>query len=204
MKQLSLFGLLVIGACSIQACTSPENHGVKGDSTAMDSSKSDSSKMSSKMSGTTPADPTNQSKVDGDEATFMKSAALGGMMEVDLGQIAQKSTNPDVKAFAAEMVKDHSKANAELKALAEKDKIILPTEFPAEDKAHMDMMKSMTGTAFDKHYIDMMVTDHDKTIALFKSAAASQTKEVSEFAKKMLPIITGHYEKAKAIQSKLK
>jgi len=204
MKQLSLFGLLVIGACSIQACTSPENRGVKGDSTTMDSSKSDSSKMGATMSGTTPSDPTNQSKVDGDEATFMKTAALGGMMEVDLGQIAQKSTNPDVKAFAEEMVKDHSKGNAELKTLAEKEKIILPTTFPAEDKAHMDMMKTMTGTAFDHHYIDMMVTDHDKTIALFKSAAASQTKEVSEFAKKMLPIITGHFEKAKAIQAKLK
>lgn len=200
MKQLSLFGLLVIGACSIQACTSPENRGVKGDSTTMDSGKSDSTKMS----GTTPSDPTNQSKVDGDEATFMKAAALGGMMEVDLGQIAQKSTNPDVKAFAEEMVKDHSKANAELKTLAEKEKIILPVAFPAEDKAHMDMMKTMTGTAFDHHYIDMMVTDHDKTIALFKSAAASQTKEVSEFAKKMLPVITGHFEKAKAIQAKLK
>lgn len=200
MKQLSLFGLLVIAACSIQACKSPENRGVKSDSTAMDSSKSDSSKMS----GTMPSDPTNQSKVDGDEATFMKAAALGGMMEVELGQVAQKSTNPDVKAFAEEMVKDHSKANAELKTLAEKEKIILPTTFPAEDKAHMDMMKTMTGTAFDHHYIDMMVTDHDKTIALFKSAAASQTKEVSEFAKKTLPVINGHFEKAKAIQAKLK
>ncbi|MBB6500117.1 DUF4142 domain-containing protein [Pedobacter cryoconitis] len=203
MKKLSLFGLLVIGACSIQACHSPESRAVKDDSTAVGASK-DTSKMSSKMSGTTPADPTNQSKVDGDEATFMKTAALGGMMEVDLGQIAQKSSNPDVKAFAEEMVKDHSKANAELKTLASNAKIILPTAFPAEDKAHMDMMKTMTGTAFDHHYIDMMVTDHDKTITLFKSAALSQTKEVSDFAKKMLPIITGHYEKAKAIQAKLK
>lgn len=204
MKQLSLFGLLVIGACSIQACTSPENRGTKGDSTAMDSSKSDSSKMGSNKGGTTPSDPTNQSKVDGDVATFMEKAALGGMMEVDLGKIAQKSTNPEVKAFAEEMIKDHSNANAELKAIAEKDKIILPAAFPAEDKAHMDMMKTMTGSAFDHHYIDMMVTDHDKTITLFKGAAASTSKEVSEFAKKMLPIITGHYEKAKAIQAKLK
>lgn len=204
MNRLSLFGLLVIGACSLQACTSPENRGNKGDSTAMDSSKSDSSKMDSKMSGATPSDPTNQSKVDGDVATFMEKAALGGMMEVDLGKIAQKSTNPEVKAFAEEMVKDHAKANAELKAIAEKDKIILPSAFPAEDKAHMDMMKTMTGTAFDHHYIDMMVTDHDKTITLFKGAAVSTSKEVSDFAKKMLPIITGHYEKAKAIQAKMK
>ncbi|QNK61903.1 DUF4142 domain-containing protein [Pedobacter sp. PAMC26386] len=198
MKQLSLFGLLVIGACSIQACTSSGNHETKGDSTAMGT---DSSKMGSKMSSTAKM---SDAAVVGDEATFMKTAALGGMMEVDLGQIAQKSTNADVKAFAEEMVKDHSKGNAELKALAEKEKVVLPTAFPAEDKAHMDMMKTMTGSAFDHHYIDMMVTDHDKTITLFKSAAASQKKDVSEFAKKMLPIITGHYEKAKAIQAKMK
>ncbi|KIO76386.1 hypothetical protein TH53_15690 [Pedobacter lusitanus] len=202
MKQLSLFGLLVIGACTMQACTGSGSHGAKGDLAAMDSGKTDSLKMdTNKMSSTMPAD---QSKTGGDVASFMKSAALGGMMEVDLGQIAQKSSNPDVKAFAEEMVKDHSKANAELKSLAEKEKIVLPAAFPAEDKAHIDMMKTMTGSAFDHHYIDMMVTDHDKTIALFKSATTFPSKEVSEFAKKMLPVITGHFEKAKAIQAKLK
>ena len=125
-------------------------------------------------------------------------------MEVDLGKVAKKSTNPKVKAFAEQMVTDHSKANAELKTLAAKSGIVLPSAYPAEEKAHMDMMAKMTGAAFDKHYIDMMVTNHDKTIALFNAAASSQDKGVSDFAKKTIPVITGHFEKAKVIQAELK
>lgn len=208
MKTLNLFGLLVIGACTFQACQSPESRATGGDSTGTDSSMNDSAATTSTGDATAkdsmPKDVTNQSKVDNDEAEFMKKAAVGGMMEVDLGKVAQKSTNPKVKSFAAQMVADHSKANAELKALATKSGILLPSAYPAEEKAHMDMMAKMTGAAFDKHYIDMMVTDHDKTIALFTMAASSQDKGVSDFAKKTIPVITGHFEKAKAIQSELR
>lgn len=206
MKTLNLFGLLVIGVCTFQSCKSPESRGSGADSSATDSASADSSGMT--MAGSSkdsmPKDVTNQSKVDTEEAAFMKKAAVGGMMEVDLGKIAQKSTNPKVKAFADQMVNDHTKANTELKALAAKSGIVLPAEYPEEEKAHMDMMKTMTGAAFDKHYIAMMVTDHDKTVALFKGAETSQDKGVSDFVKKTLPVITGHFEKAKAIQAELK
>lgn len=229
MKKLSLLGLLVVSACVFQACHSPESRAAKGDSTQTDTgsktgtstgadngassspaSSTENTKTESSANGSSskkdsmPKDVTNQSKVDGDEAGFMKKAAIGGMMEVELGQIALKSTNPKVKAFAELMIKDHSKANDELKALATKSGIILPAEYPADDKAHVDMMKKMTGAAFDKHYIGMMVTDHDKTVTLFKAAVNSQDKGVSDFAKKTLPVITGHFEKAKAIQASLK
>ncbi|CAM4287088.1 putative membrane protein [Pedobacter westerhofensis] len=217
MKALNLFGILAIGACTFQACHSPETRGGQGDSSMSDSGKTDTaggavpmgsgpagdSSKTDNMAGKT-GDVTNQSKVDDDEATFMKKAAIGGMMEVDAGKVAMKSTNPKVKAFAAQMVADHSKANAELKALAMKKEIILPAEYPSEEKAHMDMMKKMTGADFDKHYIDMMVTDHDKTIALFKTGAMAQDKEVKDFANKTIPVITGHFEKAKAIQAGMK
>lgn len=245
MKTLNLFGLLIAGACTFQACHSPESRSKDSDSSSKDSSTAsagtgagssgtagasgsgggEASAASSSSGGSTPSgagstgtsmesesskkdsmpkDVTNQSKVDDGEAAFMKDAAVGGMMEVELGRIAQKSANPQVKAFASQMVVDHSKANAELKTLASKSGIVLPTGYPADKKAHVDMMKTMTGTAFDKHYIDMMVTDHDKTIALFKAGADSQDKGIKDFAKKTLAVITDHYQKAKRIQAVLK
>jgi putative membrane protein len=221
MKTLNLFGILVIGACTFQACSSPENRTTAGDSAMTDSTKTDTAggavplgsgpdQDSSGNAGSTgnmadkKSDITHQSGVDSDESAFMNKAAVGGMMEVDAGKMALKSTNPKVKAFAQQMITDHSKANADLKALAVNKKVILPSVYPAEEKAHMDMMKKMTGADFDKHYIDMMVTDHDKTIALFKSGASSSDKEVKDFANKTIPVITGHFEKAKAIQASLK
>lgn len=209
MKALNLFGMLVIGACSLQACQSPESRAPEKDSSSVDSGAADSATMNSMATSSADdslkkGDNTNQSAVEGDDAAFMTKAAVGGMMEVDAGKLALKSTNPTVKAFAEQMVSDHTKANNELKAIAAKKKVLLPDAYPAEEKAHLDMMKSMTGAAFDKHYIGMMVTDHDKTIALFNTGAASADNDVSTFAKKTLPIIKGHFEKAKTIQAGLK
>lgn len=219
MKTIKLFGLMIAAACTFQACQSPEGRAGGGDSaTLSDSDKVDTTggavgmNSSPDMSGNTSTgnmdknehDITHQSNVDGDEADFMKKAAIGGMMEVEAGKLAQKSSNPKVKAFATQMVNDHTKANNELKALAEKKQILLPTAFPAEDKAHMDAMKKLNGAEFDKHYVAMMVTDHDKTIKLFNAGASSRDEEVKEFAKKTIPVITGHFEKAKAIQAEMK
>ena len=54
----------------------------------------------------------------GDEK-FVKEAAQGGMMEVELGRLAaDKAASDDVKQFGKRMVDDHSKANDELMTLA--------------------------------------------------------------------------------------
>jgi len=51
----------------------------------------------------------------------MRNAAKGGMMEVALGKLArEKGQSADVKKFGERMVTDHSKANNDLKAIAEK------------------------------------------------------------------------------------
>jgi putative membrane protein len=48
------------------------------------------------------------------DQAFVKEAAIGGMAEVALGQLAStKATNDKVKAFAQRMVTDHGKANDE-------------------------------------------------------------------------------------------
>ena len=50
--------------------------------------------------------------------TFVKEAGIGGMAEVELSKLAQKSENADVKSFADRMVRDHTKANQELTTIA--------------------------------------------------------------------------------------
>ena len=198
-----------------QACNSPDKKEVRGDSvvnvgSGMDS-KQDTGFTEKKDEAPKDANPgknlrdyTNESHVDSDDATFMKEAAMGGMMEVELGKLAQKSMNPQVKAFAAQMVVDHNEANKKLTALAYKSEILLPTEHYADQSEHIKTMKSLSGPEFDKHYIAMMVNDHQKTVELFKSATETRSLEVKKFATEMLPVLEGHYAKAKAIQSTLK
>ena len=49
-----------------------------------------------------------------EDKRFVQEAAAGGMAEVELSKIAQKSENPDIKRFADRMVQDHMAANQEL------------------------------------------------------------------------------------------
>ncbi|AOM79458.1 DUF4142 domain-containing protein [Pedobacter steynii] len=147
---------------------------------------------------------THESDVDDDGAAFMDTAALGGMMEVDLGKLAlEKSRNEQVRKFASQMVADHTKANSDLKTVAAKLKHLLPLEYPAEVKTHMDAMKNLKGKDFDTHYMGMMVTDHGKTLDLFRSVSGLDS-EIKDFAARTLPVLEKHNQMAKEINASLK
>ncbi|TCD27043.1 DUF4142 domain-containing protein [Pedobacter psychrodurus] len=64
-------------------------------------------------------------------ARFLQRAALAGMKEVLIGEIAaNKAVGKKVKAFGQMMVAEHIKANEELRALAKLKKVDLPMSTP--------------------------------------------------------------------------
>jgi putative membrane protein len=101
------------------------------------------------------------------------------------------------------MIADHSKANATLKAIvaAKKWKIAPP---PASVVIPDAMLTSSSGTDFDRSYINMMVKDHNKTVALFERAASSSPDpQLKAFAAKTLPVLRQHYASIQSIANKL-
>ena len=135
-----------------------------------------------------------ESKLSSADKAFIKDAAKGGMMEVAMGRVAEKNaTNSEVKNFGARMVKDHSKANEDLKAIAKEENV----EWPAEKEA--GKWKS------DKDYMDAMVKDHEKDLAEFeKEAKNGRDPDVKSFADKTAKTVREHLEMAKEIDAKLK
>jgi putative membrane protein len=191
MKKMFLAATLV-AALMVQACNSGQSTDGTTDSTAMDSTEmSSTSAMATDTSGMNPASS--------DPKAFMEQAAIGGMMEVEA-----QASNQRVKDFAALMIKDHGAANKELMGIAEKKSVTVPASLPAAEQQHLDAMKKMSGAEFDKHYMGMMVQDHDKTISLFQAGSKNSDAEVSGFATKTLPIIEGHAKMATEIQGTLK
>lgn len=136
---------------------------------------------------------------------FLNEAASGGMMEVELGRYAQENAvNPRVKNFGAMMVRDHSKANEELKSLASSKSLTLPS---AMDDKHMKMvndLKGKTGADFDKEYMKEMVNDHEKDVDEFrKQSENANDADIKAFAAKTLPVLQTHQDSAKAIRDAL-
>ena len=68
---------------------------------------------------------------------------------------------------------DHSKANDELKGLAARKNVTLPTSLDPQDQATMDRLSKLNGPAFDRAYMRDMVVDHKKDIADFRKEANS-------------------------------
>ena len=135
------------------------------------------------------------------DKTFVSKAAQGGMTEVALGKIAEKNAaSADVKAFGAMMVTDHTKAGDELKAVAAKIGATVPAKLNKKHQEMVDEMTSMSGAAFDKHYVAGMVKDHEKTIADFEMEAKDgENADLKAFAEKTLPTLKMHLEKIQAI-----
>jgi putative membrane protein len=67
-----------------------------------------------------------------------------------------------------------------------------------------DMLKGKTGAEFDKAYVDAMVKDHEEDVKEFqREADKGKDEQIKAFASETLPVIQGHLEKIKAIQSKM-
>ncbi|HZS44585.1 MAG TPA: DUF4142 domain-containing protein [Blastocatellia bacterium] len=136
---------------------------------------------------------------------FVEDAAKGGMAEVQLGQLAvQKASSPDVKNFGQRMIDDHSKANNELKDLASRKSMTIPTAVDPKDKATMDRLSKLSGKAFDRAYMDDMVKDHEKDVAEFRNEASNgKDADIKSWASKTLPTLEDHLKMAKTTYAKL-
>src|ERR1051325_2263831 len=71
----------------------------------------------------------NNASARNSDQMWVMNVAKAGMAEVQVGKLAAEHASSDeVKKFGQRMVDDHSKANDELKSLAEKKNITWPTE----------------------------------------------------------------------------
>ena len=139
------------------------------------------------------------------DAEFAVDAADGGMLEVALGKLAEKKAkDAAVKKLGTQMVKDHSKANMELKALAKEKNLTIPGEMSPKCQKKIDELNEKKGRDFDKAYADLMVSDHKEDIDEFKKEANNgNDTQISNWAKNTLPILEHHLMMSEEVQKNL-
>lgn len=125
---------------------------------------------------------------------FARAALEGGMAEVQLGQLAaNKGTSPDVKQFGQKMVEDHTKLGDQLKPVAQQMGVKPPKGLSKKDEALVEKLQSLSGTDFDKAYIEAMVKDHKKDLADFKQEAENtQNPQLKDTAQQGMQVIDEH------------
>ncbi len=136
-----------------------------------------------------------------EDTKFVVAASQDGETEVRLGAIAkERGTASDVKAFGAMMAGDHSKANAELKALCSRRGVQLPAELDPDHQKTIDTLAKKSGADFDKDYSSEMVKAHKNAISLFESESkTTKDQELKKFVDSTLPTLRHHLELAEAL-----
>jgi len=119
------------------------------------------------------AEPTQTSTAHQD-TEFLKTANQGSYNEVELAKfVLNKTSDPDVKAFAQRMIDDHTKLLNDMKPFDEEAGVTLPDHVDLETKAAEAKLELLSGKAFDKAYIKNMVEDHHKDLQEFRKEEAS-------------------------------
>ena len=154
------------------------------------------------------AEEQNEEKFDDkqveNDAEFVVDAADGGMLEVQLAELAIKtSASEEVKNFAKMILKDHSKTNTELKQLAEKKNITLPIALSDKAQKTYDDLADKTGEDFDKAYCKYMVDDHEEDIKEFKRQAdKGEDPELKSWASEKVTSLEHHLATAEEMEDK--
>lgn len=139
------------------------------------------------------------------DRSFVMEAAQGGQAEVELGKLAVgKAVNSDVKSFGQKMVDDHSKANDKLRQVAAEKGLSLPSDLDQKSRAEYNHLEKLSGAAFDRAYVKLMVKDHVKDLADFqRESQKAADPAIRQFVTETLPTLQEHLSMAKDLQSKV-
>jgi len=138
-------------------------------------------------------------------------AVTANSVDIDTAKMAkQKTSNKAVKEFADTMVRDHTAVNSKATALAKKlgvtpEESDTSKSLKSDGDKKMAELKAMTGTEFDKAYIDNEVNYHEAVLGVLDKTLIPNTKnmELKSLLESARPIFVSHLEHAKKLQASL-
>jgi putative membrane protein len=132
-------------------------------------------------------------------------------VDIDAGKLAEtKTKSQNVKAFAQQMVTDHSGVNKAATDLVKKLNVT-PEDNPTSHSlkqggdANMARLKTLSGGSFDKSYIDHEVAYHESVLeALDKTLIpGAKNEELKALLVKVRPAFVAHLGHARHLQAEL-
>lgn len=194
MKKTSLFSKALLGAAVVTMSF--------GMASCKDESKTEDTEEMAEEENEAKFEDTNEDKEE--DSDYLVFAAETDLKEIELGKLAQKSANSDVKAFGKMMQDMHQKSYDALKATAQAKNISIPMSATEDVNDKFSDLNEKTGADFDKEYADAMVDAHEKAIKKMEKASEKATDpEIRTWAANMLPDLRSHLQQAKDLETKV-
>ncbi|MFF3749344.1 DUF4142 domain-containing protein [Streptomyces sp. NPDC002018] len=141
-----------------------------------------------------------------DDAPFLKAIHQGNLAEIQAGEDAGKNAKATcVKTVGATLVRDHRKLDTDVKALARKLGVSLPSGPSQEQKEALAAVQSKAGTSgYDGAWLTTEDKGHVETIKLIDheidSGSNSQVKAAARAAR---PIVEDHLDMIRDCKAEL-
>lgn len=130
---------------------------------------------------------------------FVKEVATSDMFEIESNKLGEEKGNAQEKAFAKQMVTDHTKTSTELKSMVTggKVKATLPTTLDNSHQSKLDKLKGASGKDFSSDFDSYQVSAHKDAVSLFERyAKGGDNPELKDWAGKTLPTLQHHLQMA--------
>ena len=129
-------------------------------------------------------------------------------MEITLAKEAQRQGTAKVKDYASTLITDHQQADKDLTAFAKAHHLTtIPADKPTTDAERQDdkdttqamaHLKTLKGADFDKEYLNMMVSGHDKELTKIDVEISSASDpEFKSLLQNVKPMLQRHADQAR-------
>ncbi|MDB4924538.1 MAG: hypothetical protein JWR23_594 [Mucilaginibacter sp.] len=147
----------------------------------------------------------NNALVDDKGLSFFASGTETSLAAIKASGLAiSNSRNQRVIQFAKMMIDDHTQLATDLEKLQAANFVISEDSISAVHQQMLVDLEKKRAAAFDKAYMQEIISEHEQQVALFNSASREKDPDISGLAQKTLPALKAHLDSAKAISLTLR
>jgi len=138
--------------------------------------------------GTATAAPSEQ------DQAFLRTVHELALAEISAGELAvRKSATDEIRRHARLFVADHKRLDAELRTLATRLAVTLPTAPGPARQAQLRQLSSRSGRSFDTAWLRQQIAMHRQTVQIGRQqVAAGSDPQVTAFARRASPVVAAH------------
>jgi putative membrane protein len=139
------------------------------------------------------------------DAEFMVDAAVSGMLELEMGKLAQqKAATPAVRTYAQALVQQNGIVATALRNLAQQKNLVLPGGLGEDQQKTYAELSALTGTQFDKQFIATVKQEHERTTDAFEDLSKdAYDGDIRGLAAKYLPTLEQQFKAVETVEDQL-
>jgi putative membrane protein len=131
---------------------------------------------------------------------LVANAMRSDKFEIALSQLApQRAASEDVKQFAVTLFSDRMQAKLEMEEVGAALGVALPIAETSDETAETQKLSTLTNEAFDREFIRVVIDDHTRDIAAFRSATTTGNNQLAQIVKQQLTVLETDLETAEKL-----